>query len=46
MFTKKTRLTMAVTGVVSLGTSGVYAVEFNATTTLQNTVEVTVHSGF
>ena len=46
MFTKKKRLTMAVAGAVSLGTSGVYAADFNASTTLQNTVEVTVVQDF
>lgn len=46
MFTQKKRLVMAVAGVVSLGTTTVHAVDFNATTTLQNTLSVTVVQDF
>jgi len=46
MLMRKTGLAIAVAGVVSLGASSVHAVEFNATTTLQNTLAVTVVEQF
>ncbi|MDB3936378.1 hypothetical protein N9383_06640, partial [Granulosicoccus sp.] len=46
IFNKKKRVTMAVAGAVSLGTSSVYAADFNASTTLQNTLEITVVQDF
>ena len=46
MFREKKRLAIAVAGVVSLGTSSAQAVDFGATTTMQNTLEVTVVNDF
>ena len=46
MFTSKKRLAIAVAGAVSLGATVAHAVDFNATTTLQNTLAVTVVQDF
>ncbi|MFK7858783.1 MAG: hypothetical protein AB8B64_08180 [Granulosicoccus sp.] len=46
IFTQKNRLAIAVAGALSLGTTIVHAVDFNATTTLQNTLAVTVVQDF
>lgn len=46
MFTSKNRVAVAIAGVVSLGATAVQAVDFNATTTLQNTLAVTVLQDF
>ena len=46
MFMGKKRLAIAVAGVVSLGTSSVQAVEFGASTNMQNTLAVTVVNDF
>jgi len=46
MFTSKKRLAIAVSGAVSLGATVAHAVDFNATTTLQNTLAVTVVQDF
>lgn len=46
MLMRKTGLSIATAGVVTFGAASVYAVDFNATTTLQNTLAVTVVNDF
>jgi len=46
MFTSKKSLAVAIAGAFSLGATAVQAVDFNASTTLQNTLAVTVLQDF